>query len=217
MTIYYKTVRREHFKPGLILDTSTYNYGLVPGDLSQQEEAVFQAILQHSESVGFENLIVLALNASRGFGDEHVPHVRARIGDAKTDRFVKLARAASALSTVPSNVAAIRFWEYLYESVRKTHAPKRPIRTRSIFVCLNQEAIDKYRQRHGLGELLCRVELIEGTSFIADMTLLDRISPNASYTDSAPDVKAYWDGKISSDPLREVLLQGRVRLLPVEG
>lgn len=214
MSIYYKTILREHYKPGLILDTSTYNYGLSHGDLSRQEEAVFQAILEHSELVGFENLIVLALNASRGFGDDHVPQVRARIGGAQTDRFIKLAQCASALSEVPSNVVAIRFWEFLYEKVRKAHGPRKPIRSKSIFACLNWEAVGKYRQKHRRGELLCRVELLEGTSFIADMTLLDRIHPNASYSQSIPDLQAYWDGCMSSDPLCEVLLQGRVRLLP---
>ncbi len=117
------------------------------------------------------------------------------------------------MSEVPNNVVAVRFWEFLYETVRKAHGPKKPIRTRSIFACLSREAVDKYRQRHGLGELLFRVELLEGTSFIADMTLLDRIRPEASYSQSISDVQAYWDGRMSSDPLCEVLLQGRVRLL----
>ena len=220
MSIYYKTILRENFSPERVIDTSTYNYGLSRGHLSQQEEAVFCEILKHSNSIGFENMLVLALSACRDHWNLKSQQARARalahIGKIQTEHFIEIARLASALSKTDDKVIAIRFWEFLYETVRKTYAPTKPIRTESFFACINQETVKKYQQRHGLGELLCRVELMEGTAFVADMTILDNIHPDASYSESVKDIQAYWDGKMSSDPLREVLLQGRIRFLHAE-
>lgn len=69
---------------------------------------------------------------------------------------------------------------------------------------------------HQLGHTLCRVELLEGSFFEADMILTDRVDPDWSYTKSLPHIRNYWDGKVSEDPLHEVVIQGRFRMLPLD-
>lgn len=208
--IFYKTVAAGRFQPGVELDTRTYNYGLVSGHRSKGEARLFDEIIRYSELFGFEGLIGIALRWREH--SDIPPVVRIKLGPIRTEEFLKLCRRAE----LPQQNAPTKFWEYLYEKVRKERAPHRPSRVQSVFACRDLESVQRYSAKHRIGSTLCRLELLEGSIFEADMALIDEVGPDWTYTQSLPNIRSYWEGGNSEDPLFEVLVQGRFRMLPLE-
>lgn len=119
---------------------------------------------------------------------------------------------------IESPEASSGLWEYLYELVRGRFFPSAPKRLDSFFACKDIQSIIDYREKHGLGEIICAVD---GTkcpvAFEADMRVLDDISPDFNMKRALPEVRRYWNQEHSENPLLEVLLQGEIKLLePIE-
>lgn len=63
-------------------------------------------------------------------------------------------------------------------------------------------------------KIVCRIDASDcNVAFEADTTLLDRIGSNYSFTEAFREVRRYFDQERSDDPVMEVLLQGRVKIL----
>lgn len=204
--IFYKTFRRERFEPGSIKDTATYNYGLVTAS-NKQEARLFERVVKWSEHGGFGPLLAGALRAS------DIDLTATSLGPARRDELLDLGRRSG---LAVDALTATKFWEYLYESVRAEVAPDRPRRTSSIFACHSLDAVQRYSTTHARGEVLGRIELLEGTTFDADMALLDSVEVSWTASRARPVIESYWKGEFSSDPLPEVLIQGRFRMLSLD-
>jgi len=107
-----------------------------------------------------------------------------------------------------------RMWECLYEAIRAHSFPTAPKRLESFFACKDAESVARYRERHGLGEIVCKIDASGcQTVFEADMTILDNIKPSHNFQHARFEVERYWRQEQSSEPIIEVLLQGKITLL----
>lgn len=230
--IYFKTMRREFYEPGKIIHTSKINYGFEAGRFSAGYAAMLDTIIEISKETacGFEALIVFAIKASSAQlppgldGDlrssgryvDLTEHLYGKRGPRiHTSQLRQLYHQAIRCDfNVPMPTIAVRLWEHLYERVRADHRCERPRRLDSFFTCRDELSVIKYQRRHGLGQIICQVDAEHcDLIFASDMTVLDRVSEESCYETALPQIINYWDQKHSDDPIIEVMLQGKVRLL----
>ena len=106
-------------------------------------------------------------------------------------------------------------WEYLWEVVRQAKYPNCISRYNCLFAFENQRDAEKYlRERinenpsHAIDKI-CHVEIKNiDKQEVYDMRWLDNISIFSTYKFYERAVNNYWSGKMTKNPLKEVLFQG---------
>lgn len=233
--IYFKTMGREFYQEGKALDTSIYNYSKAIGVTTEADKLLYDVILQVSNisSVSLATLTLFALKTRSlslptelldqlNTGDENLNVDLGKYVPASTGQMVVGGGALSHLVKaslkcdieIGSKQQSASFWEYFYELVRIHHCPEAPSRLQSFFAFKDSASIVRYRERHGLGDIECKVDGAEcRTAFSADMTILDEIDGGMNFAQALPEVVRYWKKERSDSPIIEVLLQGKVKLL----
>lgn len=114
-----------------------------------------------------------------------------------------------------SRFDVLHIWEYLWELVRQAKYPNCISRYNCLFAFENQRDAEKYLKErinenpsHAIDKI-CHVELkhIEKQE-VYDMRWLDNISIFSTYNQYEKVVNNYWSGKMTQNPLKEVLFQG---------
>lgn len=109
-------------------------------------------------------------------------------------------------------------WEVMFERVRPVSIPFR--RTECAFFFTNIQDAIIFKNTYPGMELgvLCEVEIIEeDSSFKADMRWLDNIDENTATAAEAMDaLSEYWTGKMTAQPVEEILFTGKYKLSPVK-
>lgn len=235
--IYFKTMRREFYQEGQTLDTSIYNYSKAIGTATEADKCLYHVILQVSDisGVSFETLTLFArMTQSRMLPNPNELLDQLEISDKqlKVDlrKYVPVSEGESVVGGELLNLLIIAslkcdieigskhqsasFWEYLYEIVRARYCPNAPRRLQSFFAFQDASSISRYRERHGLGDIECKVDGSQcHTAFSADMTVLDEIDGRMNFAKALPEVVRYWRQEHSEAPVIEVLLQGKVKIL----
>jgi len=106
-------------------------------------------------------------------------------------------------------------WEYLWEVVRQAKYPSSISRYNCLFAFENQRDAEKYlRERinenpsHAIDKI-CRVDIkYSERQEVYDMRWLDEIEIFAQYNEYVKAADNYWSGKMTKNPLKEVLFQG---------
>ena len=180
----YKSVEHTHYAHYRIVSTAEYHYGL--------------KVDPHRHGLD---------SAMR-----HALDLAARQPDAPLG--LALVGAGSQypqLHGVPSARLSLLFWESFYERVRADYFAEQPSRLESFFATPTLEEAATFKRRHGIGELLCKVDLSGCTTQARlDHALLSAIDGGWEYARAQPQVADYWAGKVSDAPLMEVLCQGEV-------
>lgn len=180
----YKSVEHQHYAHYRIVSTAEYHYGLKvdPG--------------------------------RRGLRDA-MDHALALAGQ-QPDAPLGLALIGAGtpypqLHGLPADVLSVVFWEAFYEQVRATWFAHQPSRLESFFATATLEEAAVFKRQHGVGELLCKLDLT-GCNVQArlDYTLLQSIDGGWDYARAQSQIADYWAGKLSATPLMEVLCQGEV-------
>jgi hypothetical protein len=109
-------------------------------------------------------------------------------------------------------------WEYILEYVRQwDEFEDKPSREKSFFLFENYSDSKWFVDKHKPGGKICKVEIIETTSFFrADMNLIDSLQNHYNYREATKIVFDYWSEKISNKPKFEILFQGKCKLIPIE-
>lgn len=106
-------------------------------------------------------------------------------------------------------------WEYLWELVRQAQYPNCTSRYNCLFAFENRADAEKYLKErikenpsHAIDKI-CHVEIkhIEKQE-VYDMRWLDEIEIFAKYNEYMQAAGNYWSGKMTPNPLKEVLFQG---------
>lgn len=108
-------------------------------------------------------------------------------------------------------------WEVLFDRAKPSNIPLR--RTECAFFFEKEADALRFKENYpGMeGAMLCEVEVIEEVfSMKADMKWLDNINENtATAAEAIESFKKYWTGKMTADPVVEVLFVGKYKLNPI--
>ena len=111
-------------------------------------------------------------------------------------------------------------WEYLWERNRMTNHPQCVSRQNCLFAFSTEDEAKKYLQerheedvRYGrdthMLDKVCKVEVLNSSKIeVYDMRWLDNLSTYCTYGLYEKTVNNYWDGRMTKNPLKEVLFQG---------
>lgn len=180
----YKSVEHAHYAQYRIVSTAEYHYGL---KVDAHRVGLHQA-MQHALDIACRQ--------------QDAPLGLALVGAGS--RYPQL-------HGVPSARLSLLFWESLYERVRLEDFPEQLSRLESFFATPALEDAATFKHEHGIGELLCKVDL-SGCSTQArlDHSWLATLDGGWDYARARLQITDYWAGHVSSAPLMEVLCQGEV-------
>ena len=108
-------------------------------------------------------------------------------------------------------------WEVIFERVRPASILFR--RTECAFFFTNIQDALNFKAYPGMEDaVLCEVEIIkEEHSMKADMRWLDNIDEKtATAADAMDALSEYWTGKMTAQPVEEILFTGKFKLNPVK-
>lgn len=180
----YKSVEHAHYAHYRIVSTAEYHYGL--------------KVDPHRH--GLHHAMRHALDLAKRQPD--APLGLALVGAGS--RYPQL-------HGVPSARLSLLFWESLYEQVRAELFPEQLSRLESFFATPALEEAATFKREHGIGELLCKVDLSGCTTQARlDYALLSAIDGGWEYASAQSQIADYWAGNVSAAPLMEVLCQGEV-------
>lgn len=104
-------------------------------------------------------------------------------------------------------------WEFITESVRLNFFNDKPKRLESIFLFDSIESCNYYISNHlkGNGKIY-EIELIDTEDFFeADMRIIDNIENHILFEDLINEFADYWKGKNTSNPIKEIIFQGKYK------
>lgn len=180
----YKSVEHAHYAHYRIVSTAEYHYGLKADPCRH----------------GLHHAMQHALDIARRQPD--APLGLALVGAGS--RYPRL-------HGVPSSRLSLLFWESLFEKVRSDDFPEQLSRLESFFATPALEDAAIFKREHGIGELLCKVDLSGCTTQAQlDYALLGAIDGGWDYARAWQQIGDYWAGKVSHSPIMEVLCQGEV-------
>lgn len=111
-------------------------------------------------------------------------------------------------------------WEYLWERNRKTSHPQCISRQDCLFTFSSENDAKKYLQERQekdkiynknsyILDRICKIEILnQQKAEVYDMRWLDNLSIYCTYNLYEKTVNNYWSGKMTKNPLKEVLFQG---------
>jgi hypothetical protein len=107
-----------------------------------------------------------------------------------------------------------RFWEYLFERMRKINFVDRISRMDSYFLFKNIEDCNHYMGlRQNMGKIV-KVELLETKNiFESDMKLMDNIKNHYTIKRINENINNYWNKKYTHKPTIEVLFKGILKIV----
>jgi len=107
-----------------------------------------------------------------------------------------------------------RFWEYLFEKIRRKEFADKISRLNAYFLFKNIDDCKYYIDlRHIDGEIV-KVELVETKNiFESDMKLMDNLENHYSINKINENIYKYWNRNFTDKPLIEVLFNGTFKFL----
>lgn len=218
--LLYKLIDRDYYRPGNVIRTKDVNYS-TNIKISDAHIAFYEYIFEASDKNGvpidrFVNMANLLLGA---FGLQLPPEQVYLAECQKSERldkseFLNFCRiCAKHKVRFLEFLDACRMREYLIEKVRKQSFEHAPSRLESYFAFEDPSSIRYYIDNHGAVGVACELDVTGcAIKFPADMSLIDSIEFDTTYSSLEKIVSAYWSQQRSSSPCIEVLLQGVVKL-----
>lgn len=180
----YKSVEHAHYAHYRIVSTAEYHYGLK----ADPHRHGLNHAMQHALDIARRQPDAPLGLALVGAGSRHPQ-----------------------LHGVPSARLSLLFWESLFEQIRAEDFSEQLSRLESFFATPALEEAAVFKREHGIGELLCKVDLSGCTTQARlDYALLGAIDGGWDYARARLQIADYWAGKVSRTPLMEVLCQGEV-------
>lgn len=106
-------------------------------------------------------------------------------------------------------------WEYYLEKVRAEEFNHLPARLQSVFFFENVSDCDNYKNHHlsGIGAIF-GIETLETTNlFKGDMAIIDELDNSISRDELLEQIRKYWRGDKTENPIMEVVFQGKYNLI----
>lgn len=103
--------------------------------------------------------------------------------------------------------------ELIWEDIRLTRFPDKPSRKKCIWLAEGEDNLNYWRMKLGQANelLVFRVEIEDGITHDASDEHL--MSDNIAYEEAIAMAERYWNGDISTPIAKEVLFEGRLRIL----
>ncbi len=109
-------------------------------------------------------------------------------------------------------------WEIMNEAVRNQLYKSFPKRLSSVFLFDSLDSCNYYRSTHLAGKgTIYEVELLETKAFFeGDMKIIDKIENQILYHDLLSEFIAYWEGRMTETPVKEIIFQGKYQYHPID-
>jgi len=233
--ILYKVAPEGLLSSGRVLNTQTYNYGLVTEPAFAAFGELYGAIVNCSRAtgLGFHHLTIIAMafqeRTDGALALAKVISTRKGTGAVMLNEYLPLVVFPSPVSLAhiyqvadvafkceapidPSHGFDNGLWEYLYEQIRETQAPHAPPRSSVVYASPDVENAERFMSSYpSYGDTIWTLDVSECESqFAADMTWLNKIQSSDNANNAAILVQSYWKQVASQDPIMEVLLEGEM-------
>ena len=238
----YKILNEKLYKENLVFSTDSINYSRGIGEYGKKLEKFLFSILNCSKVYNLSFFIIFSI--TRNINNNSNGSIYSKILESERDEITYSelialsdshelgdSNAVMKKSTLEELVSIIneykspfcgvldtlRFWEYLYEAVRKEKFPHCPSRLESYFAFKEKNGLDYYQEKlypEKFGVISCTLDTSKcHIKFEGDMAMLDGIDAKYTYPEAERVIQQYWNQELSKSPVIEVLLRGEVKFL----
>lgn len=200
-----------------IFDTSFLNYGIINKDSHKREQFLFSLILKiwKNHNINITKIMFLSFILNKknknNIIDKFFPNSPVVLNE-----LIKIRKLTKSTNFKFDNSNDLcRFFEYFFEESRKKINPKLPSRLKSYFLFVNKKDAVLYKENLVNKEKyeIFSVNIIEEKeNFKADMKWIDMISEEQLYKDAEIIINNYWKQRSTSNPVIEMLIQGKIEI-----
>ncbi|WCT78861.1 hypothetical protein [Novosphingobium humi] len=219
--IIYHVVRRQWYRPGIVVDTNNVNWGNSLGLNSNNTMAAMEIVrLYKKGKTSLESIVELAIDAfnSKLNGLEcykkHKSSYDTALNLYDVERFVKT--CARYNQKFRNSNDGLRVREVLFEDIRKNFAPQAHSRLKSAFGFDNIDDANLYLQECKINgdsdrknSIICTLEIgTDASTSIHCGSFIDDVENHSTYFESEALLRAYWAGDASQTGPKEILISG---------
>jgi len=239
--MYYKVINKMFVKYNKIISTKNENYGKYLQNITKQQLEMFELIAKLDEKLNFGvDLYHSIWNNLARFGGKYIDIIEeydenpillsVLLQNKKHTNKIYKNQIFNIITKIKNTLVGVnydqqwsvpqplwngtRFWEYLFERVRVTNFKDKVSRLDSYFLFKSIDDCKCYMETRNITDDIVKVEIIEAENiFEYDMMFMENIENHYTIKMINENINKYWNKEFTSNPLIEVLLNGKFKIV----